>query len=427
MKKISIFHVLGLAFLAMTFNACVEDPIDPGTGGLFTTPPELAIVDEAGFVAFDETVSPNTDFNVKITATQGDSPLNVFYLQEDGIEIPSERFLVDGQLSGANPKLVVDADKTGFTWELTIRAHETGTSNYRFIVEDEAGETSSMSLNISTDGGTPPLVEIGGSGSFPDVEPGALVSIPLTVGAGTFNLASITVLENGEPIADFSNRLFYDDLSNAFTSNPYPIPAEDINGLSRTIFIRAGEDAGTSTYTIQLADDAGNITESSFDVTTGVAGTAITLLQGVLLNAAGPAGTGGLDLDTGVGTGSSDPLAEIRDQGIDQSQSLAQNWIKRIAPVNGSNMVFVLPTVDNISEAFSFEGVDVKEQISAIFDAGAGTTLGVDGNGNPESFIMEVGDIYALQRDGVSYLFILREINETPDNNEDNYVFDIKF
>ncbi len=425
MKKISIFHVLGLVFLAMTFNACVEDPIDPGTGGLFTTPPELTIVDEAGFVAFDETVSPNTDFNVKITATQGDSPLNAFYLQEDGIEVPSERFLVDGQLSGANPKLVVDADKTGFTWELTIRAHETGTSNYRFIVEDEAGETSSMSLNISTDGGTPPLVEIGGSGSFPDVEPGALVSIPLTVGAGTFNLASITVLENGVPIDDFANRLFYDDLNNAFTSNPYPIPAEDINGLSRTIFIRAAADAGTNTYTIQLADDAGNISESSFDVMTGIAGTPTTLLEGVLFNAAGPAGTGGLDLDTGVGTGSSDALAEIKDQGIDQSQSLDQNWIKKISAINGSSMVFLSPGNNGLSENFTFSSVEVKEQIVDLFSAGI--TLNTDNDGNPESFFMEVGDTYIVQRDGTYYLFIVKQINETPDNNGDNYVFDIQF
>lgn len=426
MKKLSIFHVLGLAFLAMTFNACIEDPgTDPGGGGgLFTTTPELSLVDEAGFIAFDETVSPDTDFNVKITATRGDSPLNAFYLQEDGIEIPSERFLVDNALSGANPKLIVGADKEGLTWELTIRAHDTGTRNYRFIVEDEAGETSSQSLNISTDAGTPPLVEITTSGMI-DVNQGELISLPITVGQGTFPLASITVLENGVPIADFADRLYYDDLTNPFTSNPYPIPSADVNGFQRTLFIRAGNDAGTNTYTVQLADDAGTITETSFEVTTAIAGTPTTLLQGVLFNAAGPAGTGGLDLDTGTGTGSSDILSEIKDQGIDQSQTNDLNWIKKIAPINGTRMVFLLANVNGLSENFTFESVDSKEQIVEAFPSG--TVLNNDINGNPESFLMEVGDIYAAERDGTYYLFVVREINETPDNNGDNYVFDIKF
>ena len=424
MKKLSIFHVLGLAFLAMTFNACVEDPgTGPGTGG-FTTAPELSIIDEAGFIAFDETVSPDSDFNVKISAVRGDSPLNAFYLQEDGIDVPSERFLVNNDFSGANPKLVVGTDKEGFTWELTIRAHDTGTRNYRFIVEDEAGETSSQSLNISTDGGTPPLVEIQSSGMI-DVDPGAIISLPVTVGQGTFPLASITVLENGVPIDDFAGRLYYDDLSNAFTSNPYPIPTDDINGFQRTIFIRAGDTAGTSTYTVQLADDAGNVTESSFEVTTGISGTPTTLLEGVLFNAAGPAGTGGLDLDSGTGTGSSDALSEIKDQGIDIGQPNDVNWIKKISAINGTRMVFLSPGNGGLSETFTFASVEVKEQIAEIFDFGI--TLNTDADGLPESFLMEVGDIYAAERDGVYYLFVVKEINETPDNNGDNYVFDIQF
>ena len=423
MKKLSIFHVLGLAFLAMTFNACIEDPgTDPGS--IFSTTPELSIVDEAGFIAFDETVSPDTDFNVKITATRGDSPLNAFYLQEDGIEVPSERFLVDNALSGANPKLIVGADKEGLTWELTIRAHDTGTRNYRFIVEDEAGETSSQSLNISTDAGTPPLVEITTSGMI-DADPGDILQLPITVGQGTFPLASITVLENGVPMADFADRLYYDDLTNPFTSNPYPIPSGDVNGFQRTIYIRTVDTPGTNSYTVQLADDAGAVTESSFEVITGISGTPTTLLQGVLFNAAGPTGTGGLDLDNGVGTGSSDILSEIKDQGIDQSQTNDLNWIKKISAINGTRMVFLSPGNGGLEGTFTFESIEVKEQIAEVFDFGV--ELNTDSDGLPESFIMEVGDIYGAERDGTFYIFVVREINETPDNNGDNYVFDIQF
>lgn len=427
MKKLSIIHFLGLALLAMTFNACVEDPIDPGTGGggILTNFPELSIVDEAGFIAFDETVTAGSNFNVKISATRGDSPLNAFYLQEDGLDVPSARFLVDGADSGANPKLIVGADKEGLTWELTILAHETGTKTYRFVVEDESGETSSQSLNISTDGGTPPTVVLGGSGMF-DADPGTLVSIPVTVGQGTFALASLAVYENDELITDFANRLYYDDLSNPFDGNPYVLPSADQNGFERTVFIRAAADAGLNEYRIVLADEVGNVTESRFDITTGVAGTPVTTIQGVLFNRAGPAGTGGLDLDTGEGTGSSDSAAEIKDEGIDTGVANDINWIKRISGVNGSELRFVLPGAGGILENFSFDDISVKEQIAPLFDGATELQL-MNADMELTTWDIEVGETFVVRTATNVYLFVVREVNETPDNNDDNYVLDIKF
>lgn len=83
------------------------------------------------------------------------------------------------------------------------------------------------------------------------------------------------------------------------------------------------------------------------------------------------------------------------------------------------------PGNGGLSETFTFSSVEVKEQIAEIFEFGI--DLNTDSEGLPESFIMEVGDIYAAERDGTYYLFVVREINETPDNNGDNYVFDIQF
>ena len=424
MKKLSIIHFLGLALMAMTFNACVEDPIDP-IDPIFTTGPEMSIVDEAGFIAFDATVAAGSEFNVKISATRGDSPLNAFYLQEDGTDVASSRFMVDGADSGANPKLIVGADKEGLTWELTIFAHETGTATYRFVVEDEAGETTSQSLNISTDGGTPPTVVLGGSGMF-EAEQGSLVSIPITVGQGTFALTSISVYENDVLIEDFANRLYYDDLSFPFDGNPFVLPGADQNGFDKTLFIRAAADAGVNTYRIVLADEVGNVTESTFDITTGVSGTPTTLIQGVLFNRAGPVGTGGLDLDTGASTGSADGAAEIKDEGIDQSVSNDINWIKRISGVNGSVIKFLQPGAGQISENYNFDDIAVSEQIIELFDVGIDLGL-VNANGESTSWDIEVGDNFVVQGTSKTYLLIVREVNETPDNNNDNYVIDIKF
>lgn len=428
MKKLSIIHFLGLALFAMTFNACVEDP-GPGTGGggggIFAETPELSIVDEAGFIAFDSTIDAGSNFNVKVSVTQGDSPLQAFYLQEDGIEIASARFLVNGEDSGANPKLIVGADKEGLTWELTILGHEVGTKQYRFLVEDEAGETSSQVLNITADDGTPPTVIVGGSGMFM-ADPGNLVSIPLTVGQGTFLLSSIAVYENDVLIEDFANRLFYDDLGNPFDGNPYILPTADQNGLDKTIFVRAAADAGVNTYRIVVADELGNVTESSFDITTGVSGTPVTSIQGVLFNSAGPAGTGGLDLDAGEGTGSSDGAAEIKDEGIDTSVGNDINWIKNISGVNGTELRLMVPNTGGVSENFKYEDIVVSEQIDDLL--GAGTPFqNTNANGDLVSWLVEVGDVFYAQGTNNNYLFIIREVNETPDNNGDNYVIDIKY
>lgn len=426
MKKLSIIHFLGLALLAMTFNACVEDPGGgTGGGGVFTVGPELSLVDGAGFVAFDSTVSSGENFNVRVSVTRGDSPLQTFFLQEDGLEVPSARFLVDGVDSGANPKLIVGTDKEGLIWDLTILAHESGTRNYRFIVEDEAGETSSQNLNISTDGGTPATVEIGGSG-MPMVDPGALIGIPITIGQGTFPLASIAVYENDVLISDFATRLFYDDTNNPFDGNPYVIPTEDQNGLAKTIFVRAIGDAGTTDYRIEVADEIGNVTTGTFQIITGVAGTPVNILQGVLFNSAGPSGTGGLDLDTGEGTGSQDADAEIKDEGIDTSVGNDINWIKSISGVNGSEIRFLLPNANGLPETFDFDDIAVSEEFDDLWST-ATLLQNTNAAGELMTWPIEVGESFIVRGTSRTYVIVIREINETPDNNADNYVIDVKF
>lgn len=429
MKKISLLKsIFGILAFALVFTACEVDPGtggDPGGGGGLVTGPSISLEDEAGFLSVDASVSPDTDFSVKITGTRGDALLKALFVQEDFLDLDPSRFLINGAPSAANPRLILAPDNEGFTWELTIRSQDAAdTRNYNFIIEDESGEMTSTSINITATGGNPPVVTIGGSGMF-TADAGGLISLPLTAEAGSFELSSVSVFENGELMQDFADRLYYDDLNNAFDSNPYALPEEDRMSLDRTLFIRASDTPGVSTYRVVLTDEFGNSTPTEFTIDTGIAGTDVTTLTGVLFNRAGPAGTGGLDLDTGDGTGSSDPAAEIRDEGIN-GDNIDVNWIKTITGVNGTDLRSLFPGLNGLSEFFTFADIEKKEQIEGFWDSSF-IFENTNADGNLTSFEVEVGDMFIALNGGQYYTFIVREVNETADNNDDNYVVDIKF
>jgi len=429
MKKFSLKSILGLALLVFVFVACEDDPIGGGgtdpIGG--ATGPTLSILSESGFVSTDATVSPNEDFTVKISVNPGDADLRAFYLEEDGLNIENSRFSVNGTAAASNPVLILGTDVEGLTWEITVSAHDAPeTRSYTFIVDDVDQLSSSETLNITTGGGLPPVVELGISGMFEDVEAGALVKIPVTVAQGSFALSSIAVYQDNELITDVS-RLYYGDTSVNFDDNPQEIPAEDKFGFQKDIYVRAQEEAGTSQYTIILSDEFGESTSSDFSISTNPVGTPLTNeFNGVLFNAAGPAGTGGLDLDEGLGTGSSSALAEIKDNGIDQAQPAASNWVKTITGINGTTVKLLIPGLEGVTEGFSFAGVTNKEQITEL--ASVGTAFqNTNASGELMSFLVEVGDIFVAIGTNETYLFEVVEVNETTDNNDDNYVFNIKF
>jgi len=409
----------------MTFNACVEEPIDPGTGVIVNFP-ESNLADEPGFLSFDSTISAGESFMVKVNATKGDTPLKVFYVKEEGIDLSTDRFMVNGETPASNPILLFAPDTEGFTWDITVQGHDSGVAEYSFIVEDDAGETTTQRLSITAEG-TPPVVSIEGSG-MPSADAGQLVTIPITVGQGSFLLTSIAVYENDELISDL-DRLRYADSNNAFDANPYIIPTADQGGFAGNIFIRASDEAGTTNmYRVDIADEFGNVTSESFTITTNQSGTAITTLQGILFNRAGPVGTGGLDLDTGNGTGSSDALAEIRDEGIDAGQPNDVNWIKNISGVNGTELKLIIANSANVSENFSFDGVTFAEQIDEFDNPDVGTPFqNTNSDGQLVSWLVEVGDVFFAKGTSNNYLFIVREVNETPGDNGDNYVLDIKY
>ena len=203
---------------------------------------------------------------------------------------------------------------------------------------------------------------------------------------------------------------------------------------------------GDHTVTFELADEGGLVDDVSFTISVVEdPGTPIdtTLTTVFLVNQqSNMAGTGSLDLDDGKGSGvTSDgdvpkEEAEIRDMGIDCTiPSTDFNWRKQIGGFNGTELRTV--DVTQLPETFSFDGVQIKEDIQSAFDTGTpgvssdavdplcNTTATVDYT----SDVLSVGDLLAVKKGDTYYLIRVDEINEdggSANTNEDYYTLSIK-
>jgi len=229
------------------------------------------------------------------------------------------------------------------------------------------------------------------------------------------DLRTITVQEAGVNIS-------LDRLS--LNANPTLLTGANASGFNEfLVAIRAHSDASTKTYSFILEDTKGNKTTKSIAITTEV-GTNADVLMGVLLNQGGPAGTGGLDLDNGVSTGSSDANAELRDEGIDLGAPVSSNWLQKISGVNGTEVKYIKKNTNGVSELFTFAGIKYKEEIVSLWGNGVAFTAT---NGNRSvSNLVEKGDVFIAKKGNNYYLLNVVNVTETDNDNTDNYVFDIK-
>lgn len=311
MKKLNLNFIALFAFAALLFTACEEDIIDPGTGG-GDTPPSIALVDEAGFIATDSDIDLGLPLKFKVSVSKGSADLNTLTVFEDGSVIPLERISL-----GGNPSLFVGGNKGGQTLEIEITPDDKeGVYTYAFEAEDEEGEVATTAVVVTT-------------------------IIPFT------------------------------DIEMSIT--------------------------------------------------------------GALLNQGGAAGTGGLDLDNGSGTGSSDDAAEIQDEGIDLDVTAANNWRQQISAANDAEVLFI-DDLGKVVEGLTFADVIYKEQIADAFAIGI-TLDGDDANcnctdstnGEAVSQPVQEGDIFAIKRGDVTYLIQCTAVNVTTSDNLDNYEFSIKY
>src|SRR6056297_577087 len=243
------------------------------------------------------------------------------------------------------------------------------------------------------------------------VSPGDTLMVSIEAFAGTGEMNSLTFFENGERLPNFAERLFING-----TSAPSNLLVLDTNSrqeFAADIMLIAAEVAGNYDVEMVVADADNN----SATVTFSYFVSDVTTLEGVLLNQGGPEGTGGLDLDNGVGTGSQDPEAEIRDLGIDTNED--PDWIQRIAPVEER---FVEHKIElaTLSSEFDFDAVATQLQVAEAFD---------DANTISQSDVVEVGDMFAVRTaDDRNYILLVTDINLTAEtgDNTDSYTFTIK-
>lgn len=276
-----------------------------------------------------------------------------------------------------------------------------------------------------------------------DVIIGNSFSVKLKVSKGDSALQSVKITYGSDNTNLPTDRFTIND--GAITSNnPFLVPDIDKDGATYEIKINPGTEMveDLNTYTFTVTDKLQKTAFTDIQIKTiaePFTGTPIdSTLTGVLFNQAGPSGTGGLDLDQGEGTGSSDASAEIRDLGIDCTIPVTQeNWRRRFGTLNGATMVKVDATQ---VEGFTFDGVDKKEQIADAYNSGIDLADGIsyadDCTETPVTDATEdvaEGDMFVVQKDGVNYLIRVDEVNYVHSatnfdiRNDDNYVFSIKY
>ena len=410
-----LFLALALSF----FASCGDD--ETGGGGDFKLPPVVdALNSGTDLVSSATTVDAGALFKVNVTAAKGDNDMTTFTILEDGVELDASRINYNGAGAGvvANPYTLASSEAAAFDVTIEIMAHtEGGTRTYTFRMADSASETDETSVDITVV--TTPLMlafESANGGFSADATftmPTAF-KVELIATKGGSDLSTLVVTEDGTAI-DASRITFNTDndagTASAFATNPLDLIDTEKSGFNWFLWVDT-HSTGTKTYTFKITDEAGEVEEVSLAITI-FAGTAVTELSGKLLkNAAGPVGTGGIDLMTGEGTGSSDAAAHLKDTGSDFSLPNATNWKQKIAPVNGS--ILRTPAAD-----FAGYGATLySEEVAAAFDAGSDIV---------QTDVVNIGDMFLVRAmDGTTFLVKVDNINVTTDNNDDYYDLSIK-
>lgn len=228
------------------------------------------------------------------------------------------------------------------------------------------------------------------------------------------NLSSIEVKENGLLVD--AGRIYLNEL--LFTSNPFPLPAQYQSGLTDAmVIVRTPATVGTYNYVVKITDANGLSSEIKYSIRVGAA---TSIKRGVLLNQAGPNGTGGLDLDDAIGTPSASPLAEIKDEGTDFALPAESNWRQKISGVNGSEVRYIVPGMNGVNEAFDLSFVPYKEQLVSLWSSGVPFSSSTSNK-------VKLGDFFIVKNGDKYYLIETVGVVITPGvgDNSDYYEFDI--
>lgn len=287
-------------------------------------------------------------------------------------------------------------------------------------------------INNPIDDNTPASVKLNDALGYidadSDVALGGSFSVYLTATKGSNPMKTLTILEDGQKIDITTDRISFD--GNTGVANPLLLLQDKVNSFEQRITIKAHNSYSVGTYDFVVTDDKGLTSKVSLKI--NVVGTKVNSLEGILLNQSGPAGQGGLDLDTGASTGTvetdaNSKNAEIRDEGVvNINPPYDQTWKQQISGMNGSEIKYIKKGQNGVSESFSFDGIQYKEQVAALWGSGVALTLkSADGKRNVTDKVAK-GDIFIVKNGDKYYLLNTKDIVVTQDNNKDSYTFDVK-
>jgi len=416
MYRIKIF-IFAMVCSTIFFTSC-DDDTTGGSGGGNVNAPFVSLQDDGGgSLSFDTTVEPGQVFRVQVDATSNVAQLKAISVSRDGFSLDVSEFdnLQVDDAEEQNPQLLFGTDKDGFLWTYEFTAPETeGSYLYDFELTDDDNLSSITSITITVEGVLEviqPTIDVM-TGSTIEAPANTLVSVNVAATMGTYDIASISVLEDGVEISDLS-RIRFDNVE--FDDNPMPLFSPQSEGFTESVIIRTIN--GNHDYIIRITDTEDNSAEGAFSIVETMTSTALDESYDFVLvsNASGP-NQGGLDLDAGVAVASASPDAELRDLGIDLNQPNASNWLQQVEAVNGSTLRIV--NVGNLPDGFSYDSVVSKEEVTDAFNSG---------NTVDPSPALQIGDLLAVSSATNIYLIRVDDIVVTASDNEDFYSFSIKY
>lgn len=420
MKQLTFFSKFFILALALSFWASC-DP-DDGTGG-FLLGPTVELKSGADLTSSDATVTPNQVFKVNVSASKGDNDMTTFTVLEDGIAIDKNRLNYNGAGAGSisNPYSLTATEASSFDTNIEITAQSSGSVTYTFRMSDSAGESDETAITISV-ASTPLTLGFeaanGGFAADATLSSQSAFKVELIATKGGSPLSTLTVLEDGVNVD--AGRIRFgtiNDLSQAtaFFSNPLDLVNDEKDGFAFFVWVDSHAD-GTKAYTYRVTDETGASEELTLNISIAT-GTPVTELSAKLLkNAGGMTGQGGINLLTGVETGSGTTQGgHLKDNGIDLALPNDQNWKKTVSPI-GANILRT-PGVDFPVD--DFDAVNFSEEIQVAFENGDDVTT---------SDVVAVGDRFLLQLvTGEYVLVVVTNIDETANNNNDSYTLSIKY
>jgi hypothetical protein len=288
-------------------------------------------------------------------------------------------------------------------------------------------------INNPIDSNNPPTVKLNESLGYitgdSDVALGGSFSVALSATKGSNSMKTLTILEDGNKIDITTDRITFE--GNAGVANPLLLLQDKVNAFDQKITVKAHTTFGVHTYDFVVADEKGLTSKVSLKI--NVVGVSLKNLTGILLNQSGPAGQGGLDLDTGASTGTVDTdanakNADIRDEGVVSIlPPYDQTWKQQISGMNGSVIKYIKKGQNGVSESFSYDDILYKEQVAALWGNGtAFTKKSADGKRDVSDKVA-TGDIFIVKNGEKYYLLKTGTIKVTDTDNTDSYTFDVKF